>query len=261
MTNILNKKIAVVVMLVAFLSSLTPSFAINQATPLRTTVSNSQKDDIKAVKLVGDVNLKKGNQLISVSLRDSDVKQVLRMFADKAGLNIVFHNSVEGTVTLDLVNVTLNNAFKMIMSAAELAYYIENDTLNGHLTKCKLLGKPMMNAPATDVMDYLYQFAETDPSRIIDLYTSTDSSLMLLMIDAKERNVIRKVNGLWMYGENVLGATDDAILLYMKTPQNKVIYDALRDETYPEFVTKASKVEPAVEPTVEAPAKTTKSKK
>ena len=64
-----------------------------------------------------------------------------------------------------------------------------------------------------------------------------------------------------MYGENVLGATDDAILLYMKTPQNKVIYDALRDETYPEFVTKVSKVEPAVEPTVEAPAKTTKSKK
>lgn len=64
-----------------------------------------------------------------------------------------------------------------------------------------------------------------------------------------------------MYGENVLGATDDAILLYMKTPQNKVIYDALRDETYPEFVvTKASKVEPADEP-IEAPAKTTKSKK
>jgi hypothetical protein len=28
----------------------------------------------------------------------------------------------------------------------------------------------------------------------------------------------------------------------MKTPQNKTIYDALRDETYPEFVKK--KVEP-----------------
>jgi hypothetical protein len=142
--------------------------------------------------------------------------------------------------------------------------YIENDTLNGHLTKCKLLGKPMMNAPATDVMDYLYQFAETDPSRIIDLYTSTDSSLMLLMIDAKERNVIRKVNGLWMYGENVLGATDDAILLYMKTPQNKIIYDALRDETYPEYVKKAEVVKLDIETAEETAApvvKTTKSKK
>ena len=54
------------------------------------------------------------------------------------------------------------------------------------------------------------------------------------MIDAKERNVIRKINGLWMYGDNVLGATDEAILLYMKTPQNKVVFDALKDETYPE---------------------------
>lgn len=162
--NILNKKFAVVVMLVAFLSSLTPSFAINQATPLRTTVSNSQKDDIKAVKLVGDVNLKKGNQLISVSLRDSDVKQVLRMFADKAGLNIVFHNSVQGTVTLDLVNVTLNNAFKMIMSAAELAYYIENDTLivtskeadkTVGLSKSNMMVLPVKYIDATAIAEFL----------------------------------------------------------------------------------------------------------
>lgn len=127
--NIKFKKITVLTMLVAFLSTLTPAFAINQTTPLRTSAVNKETENVRAVKLVGDVNLKKGNQMISVSLRDSDVKQVLRMFADKAGLNIVFHNSVEGTVTLDLVNVTLNNAFKMIMSAAELAYYIENDTL------------------------------------------------------------------------------------------------------------------------------------
>jgi len=125
--------------------------------------------------------------------------------------------------------------------------FIEEDTLNGHLTKCKLLGKPMMNAPATDVMDYLYQFAESEPNRIIELYTSTDSSLMLLMIDAKERNVIRKINGLWMYGDNVLGATDEAILLYMKTPQNKVVFDALKDETYPEYAIKTTKVENVVE--------------
>ncbi len=32
---------------------------------------------------------------ITLSLRDSDVRQVLRMFADKAGINVVFHSSVE----------------------------------------------------------------------------------------------------------------------------------------------------------------------
>lgn len=162
--NILNKKIVVISMLIAFLATLLPSFAINQTSPLRTNVSNTDAEEIKAVKLVGDVNLKKGNQLISVSLRDSDVKQVLRMFADKAGLNIVFHSSVEGTVTLDLVNVTLNNAFKMIMGASELAYYIENDTLivtskeadkTVGLSKSNMMVIPVKYIDATAVAEFL----------------------------------------------------------------------------------------------------------
>ncbi len=81
------------------------------------------------VKLEGDVSLARGKQIISVSLRDSDVKQALRMFADKAGLNIIFHSSVAGKITLDLVNVTLNDAFKMIMQMSELTYIIQNDTI------------------------------------------------------------------------------------------------------------------------------------
>ena len=81
------------------------------------------------IKLEGEVSLNKGNQIISVSLRDSDVKQVLRMFADKAGLNIIFHKSVEGKITLDLVNTTLNDAFRMIMQMSELSFIINNDTL------------------------------------------------------------------------------------------------------------------------------------
>lgn len=81
------------------------------------------------IKLEGEVSLNKGNQIISVSLRDSDVRQVLRMFADKAGLNIIFHKSVEGKITLDLVNTTLNDAFRMIMQMSELSFTINNDTL------------------------------------------------------------------------------------------------------------------------------------
>ena len=83
----------------------------------------------KKINLNGSINLRNGNQLITVSLRDSDIKQVLRMFADKAGLNVVFHNSVTGQITLDLVGVTLNNAMEMISQIAELSYVIENGTL------------------------------------------------------------------------------------------------------------------------------------
>ena len=91
---------------------------------LRTEYKSSEM-----INLTGDVDLLNGDKKISISLRESDLKPALRMIADKAGLNIIFHNSVNGTVTLDLVNVTLNDAFKMIMQACDLSYIIENGTL------------------------------------------------------------------------------------------------------------------------------------
>ena len=50
--------------------------------------------DTNMINLDGTVNLSNGNRKISVSLIDSDLKQALRMIADKAGLNIIFHSSV-----------------------------------------------------------------------------------------------------------------------------------------------------------------------
>lgn len=134
MTNLqkrsIGKKVIMSTCLIAFLSSNTIPLAVAQSynsgvSANAQTNANSNRN----VVLKGEVSLARGNQKVAVSLRDSDVKQVLRMFADKAGLNIVFHKSVEGKITLDLVNVTLNDAFSMIMEMAELTYAIENDTL------------------------------------------------------------------------------------------------------------------------------------
>ena len=66
---------------------------------------------------------------INLSLRDSDLKQTLRMLADRAGLNIVFDKSVEGKVTLDLNNVTLNEAFMTIFKATMHTYILDGNTV------------------------------------------------------------------------------------------------------------------------------------
>ena len=79
--------------------------------------------------LVGDVKLTDNNETITLSLRDSDVKQVLRMFADKAGKNIVFHDSVTGKVTLDLVNTPINEAFNIVLQITGLNFYEQNNTM------------------------------------------------------------------------------------------------------------------------------------
>ena len=81
------------------------------------------------INLSGNVHFNDNGQLINLSLRNTDVQQVLRMFADKAGLNIVFHQSATGTVTLDLVDVKLEDAFKMVMKMTDLTYVIKDQTM------------------------------------------------------------------------------------------------------------------------------------
>ena len=91
--------------------------------------SPEAKGTTTKVKLDGSVSITDSPNKITLSLRDSDVRQVLRMFADKAGINVVFHNSVEGQVTLDLVNVTLNDAFLLVMKSSELTYVKDGKNL------------------------------------------------------------------------------------------------------------------------------------
>ena len=115
--------------------------------------------------------------------------------------------------------------------------YIEEDSADGRLTKCKLLGRNLRNAPSSDVEEFLYNKAGENPQRIIELYTSADVALQLLLIDAREKGTIKKVNGMWMYGEDTtLGATDESIMLWFKIPENKAVLELIRNETYPEYM-------------------------
>lgn len=126
MKNKVSQKIIASLMLTVFAFSNTTMsvLALDEMPELRVpeVVDN-------AVKLKADVSITESNELISLSLRESDVKQVLRMFADKAGLNIIFDDSVSGEVTLDLVDVPLNSAFDLVMSVKGLSYVIDERTM------------------------------------------------------------------------------------------------------------------------------------
>jgi hypothetical protein len=94
-----------------------------------------------------------------------------------------------------------------------------------------------------DVQDYLYSKAETNPNLIIEIYTSSDQAMKLLIIEARQKNVIRNQSGIFMYADTTLGMTDEAMILFLKDPKNKAIYDSLKYEVYPEMkaLSKASK--------------------
>lgn len=91
--------------------------------------SPEAKSTTTKIKLDGGVSITDSTSKITLSLRESDVRQVLRMFADKAGINVAFHSSVDGKVTLDLVDVTLNDAFLMVLKTSELTYIKDGNNL------------------------------------------------------------------------------------------------------------------------------------
>ena len=115
--------------------------------------------------------------------------------------------------------------------------FIEQDTSEHRKVICKLLGKSMRNAPDTDIQDYLYQKAEKDPNLIIDIYTSADQALRLLLIDGEQKNISRTQSGVLMYSDTALGVTDEAAILFLKDPKNKAIYDSIVYEVFGDMKT------------------------
>ena len=135
MKNKISKKLIAGLMLASFVftnsamtvAAMQDAGIMEYGTGMKPELRDTHED--YSLKLKGDVSFIKNNPSISISLRDSDVKQVLRMFADKAGMNIVFHNSVSGTVTLDLVDVPLEKAFDMVMEINNLNYVVDDNTI------------------------------------------------------------------------------------------------------------------------------------
>ncbi|MDD3594260.1 MAG: secretin N-terminal domain-containing protein [Candidatus Gastranaerophilales bacterium] len=112
-----------------------PAFAISanvypQSTAMvKPSVGQLDSANYSIPLLEGNVSITKSPKLVTISLRDSDVRQVLRMLADKAGMNIILHDSVSGNVTLDLVNVTLNKSFEYVMVMNDLNFWVDGNTL------------------------------------------------------------------------------------------------------------------------------------
>ena len=117
--------------------------------------------------------------------------------------------------------------------------YIFNDDrgYDGRVLKARLLGHRMDHMPDADVTDYLLQVAERDPEKIINIYTGGDTAVRLLFIEARDKHIIFYKNKLYTYADNVvLGATDEAAILFLKDPKNANIYKLIKRDTYPELM-------------------------
>jgi type IV pilus assembly protein PilQ len=66
---------------------------------------------------------------LSLNLKDADIKDVLRTFAQLTGLNIAIDPTVSGSVTVDFVDVPWDQALEVILRQNSLAYVLEGNVM------------------------------------------------------------------------------------------------------------------------------------
>ena len=118
--------------------------------------------------------------------------------------------------------------------------YIYEELNRERVKKCKVLGRDLHNAMEADVIDYLVDMAERDPKKIIDLYEGEEWKMQLFVIDAVDRGVIRKSEGIYKYDDKMLGGSMDATIITLRDVRFKKLLDSIKKETYPEFLDQRS---------------------
>ena len=171
-----------------------------------------------------------GNSLINGDQRPYVVKELYNKETRRYGIAELY-------VVRPGVEANRRVSRKKLKHDAETFIYNDERGYEGRVLKAKLLGHRMDNMPDADVTDYLLQVAEQDPDKIISLYTGGDTAVRLLFIEAREKHVILRKNKLYIYGDNtILGATDEAAILFLKEPKNAGVLKLIKQDTYPNLV-------------------------
>lgn len=117
--------------------------------------------------------------------------------------------------------------------------YIYEDSESERIKKCKVLGRNLSTANPADILDYLIETAEKNPKKIIDLYENEDWKMHLFILDAIDKHVIKRADGIYKYEDKMLGGSIEATITFMRDVRYKKITDSIKRETYPNMMTKA----------------------
>ena len=130
---------------------------------------------------------------LSLNLKDADIKDVLRTFAQLTGLNMAIDPNVSGSVTVDFVDVPWDQALEVILRQNSLAYVLEGNVMrvgtaerlsaegesNRRLNEQEKLNVPLNTvgfklsyARATDVAALLREMASPRARIIVDQRTN-----------------------------------------------------------------------------------------
>ena len=133
---------------------------------------------------------------ISLNLKDADIKDVLRTFAQLTGLNIAVDPQVRGTVTVDFVDVPWDQALDLILRQNGLTYVLEGNVMRvGTVDRLaaetaaqrRLAEEERLNVPLTTIGFKLSYARATDVSGLLRELASPRARII---VDARTNQLI-----------------------------------------------------------------------
>jgi len=133
---------------------------------------------------------------LSLNLKDADIKDVIRTFAELTGLNIAVDPGVTGSVTVDFVDVPWDQALDLILRQNNLTYVVEGNVMRiGTIDRLaaetaatrRLAEEERLNVPLTTLSFKLSYARATD---VAALLRDIASPRARIIVDARTNQLV-----------------------------------------------------------------------
>jgi type IV pilus assembly protein PilQ len=176
---------------------------------------------------------------MTISLKDGDIKDVLRSFAQISGLNVVVQPGVSGTVTVELTDVPWDQALEQILKINGLGYELEGNIMRVAPTsqlraeaeeQQRLLAAQSLSIPLTTMMKRVSYAGAAEIAGILKAGggASIMSSRGSVVVDARTNTLI--IKELPDYMDTVM-----AVIENLDVPEPQVMIESRIIETTKRF--------------------------
>jgi len=133
---------------------------------------------------------------LSLNLKDADIKDVLRTFAQLTGLNIAVDPQVQGSVTVDFVDVPWDQALDLILRQNGLTYVLEGNVMRiGTIDRLatetvasrRLAEEERLNVPLTTLS---FKLSYARAQEVAQLLRDLASPRAKIIVDARTNQLV-----------------------------------------------------------------------
>jgi len=142
------------------------------------------------------------------------LKEVAMSFEDaQKSPQAMFYVYLPGREARD-ANVSDNLIFKAMK-------YIMEDSPVNYEDRALILGSDLSGENPETIKKFLLDTAKSKPHLIISSYTAKNLGIQLTYLYAKKSNIISDVDGVVMFGSNILGVDDNGAITYLQMKENE----------------------------------------